>query len=144
MTGDPWAVYERLSQRDGSRLTPDERRLVALAAARAEVNNGGLHQYFVNSSGDLVIDAIDAARCAGVPKLEALLRRAVEILDLEDPGDRSRRQDRLIDHMDDEAFSALDEAYYALEVEVDLDQAMARLAAACEVDPGSPVTHSRR
>ena len=54
---DPWALYESLALHDSSSLTTHERRLVAVGGLRTEVNNGGFHQYFYNSAGDLADEA---------------------------------------------------------------------------------------
>src|SRR5215472_4022596 len=83
--GDPWAVYQRLTAKDQGRLTPAERRLLALGGLRAEVNNGGFHQYFFNSAGDLVTDALDAAQVADADDLISLIRRALSMLNVPDP-----------------------------------------------------------
>jgi hypothetical protein len=94
---------------------------------RAGLNNGGFDQYFFNSAGDLVLDAIEAARSVGASELLALLQRAVEVLDVPDPTDRDARQDTL-DELDDDAFADLDSEYLAMEAATDLDESMRRLA----------------
>ena len=62
---DPWVAFERVSRVDRTRLTQADKRLLALGELRDEVNNGGFHQYFFNSAGDLVADAVEAAEAAG-------------------------------------------------------------------------------
>ena len=120
---DPWVAFGRLSPVDPADLTHAQRCLLALGGLRAEVNNGGFHQYFFNSAGGLVADAVDAAEAAGVTKLALLIRRALDLLDVRDPADRRARQDSL-DDLDPEQFADLDHAYYALEASADLDSAM--------------------
>jgi Domain of unknown function (DUF4375) len=120
---DPWVEFERLSHVDPTHLTHAQRRLRALGGLRAEVNNGGFHQYFFNSAGDLVPDAVDAAEASGVTELALLIRRALDLLDVQDPADRRARQDSL-DDLDPEQFADIDDAYYALEASADLDSAM--------------------
>lgn len=93
---------------------------------RDDVNNGGFHQYFFNSAGDLVPDALEAAELSGVTELALLIRRALDLLDVQDPANREARADSL-DGLDPEQFADIDDAYYALEVSADLDSAMARL-----------------
>jgi hypothetical protein len=121
--GDPWAVYERLPAKDQGRLTPAERRLLALGGLRAEVNNGGFHQYFFNSAGDLVTDALDAAQVADADDLISLIRRALSILNVPDPSDRLARQDAL-SKLGPEQFADIDDSYYAVEASADLDAVM--------------------
>ena len=120
---DPWVEFERLSHADPTDLTHAQRRLLALGGLRAEMNNGGFHQYFFNSAGDLVSDAVDAAEASGVTELALLIRHALDLLDLQDPADRWARQDSL-DDLDPEQFADIDDAYYALEASADLDSAM--------------------
>jgi hypothetical protein len=127
VAADPGAEYERLSAADRNGLTDAERRVVAFGAMRAGLNNGGFDQYFFNSAGDLVLDAIEAARSVGASELLALLQRAVEVLDVPDPTDRDARQDTL-DELDDDAFADLDSEYLAMEAATDLDESMRRLA----------------
>ena len=120
---DPWETYERLAASEPSALSPAERSLVAIGGLRTEVNNGGFEQYFANSAGDLVDDAVQAASTAGAPALATIVRRAVEVLGAADPADRGAREAAL-DGLDVEAFEALDEEFYALEGSVDLDDVM--------------------
>lgn len=120
---DPWAEFERLAQLDPAHLTHAQRRLLALGQLRADVNNGGFDQYFCNSAGDLVLDALDAAEASGITELVLLIRRALDLLRVQDPADREARQDAL-DDLCPEQFADIDDAYYALEASADLDSAM--------------------
>jgi hypothetical protein len=45
----------------------------------AEVNNGGFHQFFLNSSGQLVPQTLHALEVIGAPKTRQLLLSAVQI-----------------------------------------------------------------
>lgn len=120
---DVQAVYERLADLDPGDLSPSERRLVALGELRADVNNGGFDQYFLNSAGDLVMEALDGAVSVGAGELASLIQRALDILDVNDPGDRDAREERLMT-IDQEEFEALDQEYYAIEETTDLDEVM--------------------
>ena len=120
---DPWAEYGRLTGKEQARLTPAERRLMALGGLRAEVNNGGFHQYFFNSAGDLVTDALDAAQVADADELTSLIRRALSLLNVPDPSDRVARQDAL-SKLEPEQFADVDDSYYAVEASADLDSVM--------------------
>ena len=44
----------------------------------AEVNNGGFHQFFLNSSGAYVRETIDALSAIGADHTKVLLQRAVQ------------------------------------------------------------------
>ena len=121
--GDPWAEYERLAGMDQARLTLADRRLLALGSLRDEVNNGGFHQYFFNSAGDLVTDALDAAQVADADELASLIRRTLSMLNMPDPSDRLARQDAL-SKLEPEQFAGIDDSYYAVEASADLDSVM--------------------
>ncbi len=121
-----WVAFERIADRDPSTWTDWERQLIALGGLRGEVNNGGLDQYFFNSAGDQCLDAVAAAEAAGEAELAGVLRRALGLLDLEDPTNRSARQDAL-EALDDDALDALTDEYYRLEDSRDLDEAMRTL-----------------
>lgn len=45
----------------------------------SEVNNGGFHQFFFNSSGDATAETIGALDIIGAHSVAALLRRAAEL-----------------------------------------------------------------
>jgi len=119
-------TYERLAAKDPSTLSPPARLFVAVGDLRADVNNGGFNQYFVNSAGDLVLDVLQAAAILKAHHLRSLVEQALHILDVDDPSDRSARQVRL-DDITDDVFDHLDDAYYALEESTKLDELMARL-----------------
>jgi hypothetical protein len=118
-----WAAYERLSREDAAQVTLADRRLLALGGLRTEVNNGGFHQYFFNSAGDLVTDALDAAEAAGANELASLIRRGLSLLNVPEPADRMARHTALGD-IEPEEFADLDDDYYALEASLDLDAVM--------------------
>ena len=123
---DAWEAYERLVDLDPDIRSLQEQRLVALGELRADVNNGGFHQYFSNSAGDLVLEALHAARSVGAIEVASLIERALDVLHVEDPTDRDAREERLM-KVDEEAFERLDEAYYALEGNSDLDEVMSQV-----------------
>jgi hypothetical protein len=123
---DPWAAFGRLSRADPTRLTRADRRLLALGGLRTEVNNGGFHQYFFNSAGDLVADAVDSAEAASLTELAALIRRGLDLLNVQDRADRTKRQDAL-NNLDSEKFADIEDDYYALEASADLDSVMRAL-----------------
>ena len=120
---DPWSEYERLSSVDPSSLTLVDRRFLSIGMLRAEVNNGGFHQYLFTAAGDLSPDAADAAGAVGPRDLEVLVREALARIDVSDPADRRARQESL-DGIEPDDFDDLDGAFYALEASVDLDQVM--------------------
>lgn len=126
---DPWAIYESLSAKDWPSLSGPARQLVALGELRTEVNNGGFHQYFFNSGGDLAREALQATSDLSLESLRALIQRALDLLQGRYTDDRDARQD-VLDQLDNESeFEPLDAEFYAIEESIDLDAAMASLAA---------------
>ncbi|WP_083432033.1 DMP19 family protein [Atopomonas hussainii] len=85
-----------------------------------EVNNGGFDQYFFNSPGDRVIQALAALETVGAGKTADILRRAMaKFPDGEIPSDRDQRQELLEQvSLDTDAFEEEDEAF--LEYQDDL------------------------
>jgi hypothetical protein len=120
---EAWVAYERLSREDAAQPTLADRRLLALGGLRTEVNNGGFHQYFFNSAGDLVTEALDAAEAAGADELASLIRRGLSLLNVSAPADQVARQSALGD-IEPEEFADLDDDYYTLEASLDLDAVM--------------------
>ncbi len=76
MSDSAWSAYERLVARDWHTLSPGERRVVAIAELRTEVNNGGFDQYFFNTGGDHAETALEAAALVGTQPLVDVLGRA--------------------------------------------------------------------
>src|SRR6185436_580594 len=79
----------------------------------AEVNNGGFHQFFFNSSGELVPQTLDALKTIGAPKTRQLLERAVAIAF---PGGYPAEPEEVADALADfdavaEALEPLDELF---------------------------------
>ncbi len=62
-------------------LAHPQRDRVALCLHRleAEVNNGGFHQFFLNSSGELVPETLEALTAIGANETRRLLEQAVTI-----------------------------------------------------------------
>lgn len=125
---DPWARFEALSAAAPSALTEAQLRLLAFGGLRTELNNGGFHQFFFNSAGDLATEALAACEDLGIGSLAELLRQALRLLDGRYTPDQVSRQ-LLLDELDNEDdFEPLDAAYYEVELKLDLDAHMRVLA----------------
>jgi Domain of unknown function (DUF4375) len=70
----------RWSMHGFNELVAEERETIALFWLEGEVMNGGLHQYFYNSSGDLAALALRALCRLGASRSHDLLRSAMETL----------------------------------------------------------------
>jgi hypothetical protein len=102
-------LYER---KGASGLTETQLYYLTLYWLDAEVNNGGFSQYFFNSSGDLGLHAVDAARAVGAPEVASIVQKANALFGKKGPDpDRDTRMDQL-SKIDPKALEELDNKYY--------------------------------
>ena len=81
--------------------TPIQRVFTAIWELEADVNDGGFHQYFYNSSGDSSVGVLEALRTIGARKAERIVRDAINAFPGgPPPADCETRQARL--EVDDE------------------------------------------
>jgi hypothetical protein len=73
------ALVYRLRAKSPEKLTPVERKLLAVADLRDEVNNGGFQQYFANAAGDRWALAQQAFREMGATALSKVMQRALSV-----------------------------------------------------------------
>lgn len=97
-------------------LKPAQKQYLAVLMYDGEVNNGGLSQYFFNSSGDHWRDALAGLEAMGFNERLAVLREAVSRFGKDGPSqDRERRQEELakLARKNDALFDPLDDRYYS-------------------------------
>jgi hypothetical protein len=94
-------------------LSASERVFVLVWEVEAEVNNGGFHQFFLNSAGDRASATPAALRAIRAERMASILDRANSAFPDGPPSDRSVRQSLLeaIDP-DIELFEELDQEFY--------------------------------
>jgi hypothetical protein len=69
------------ARREGSRsLTEEERITLAVEALEREVNNGGYHQFFVNSSREYAATIVDSLQRIGCMKTATITESAIKAL----------------------------------------------------------------
>jgi hypothetical protein len=73
------ALVYRLRAKPPEKLTSIERKLLAVADLRDEVNNGGFQQYFSNAAGDRWALAQQAFREMGATALSKVMQRALSV-----------------------------------------------------------------
>jgi hypothetical protein len=134
--GDPSAVmepvwwstniYGSLEDYEASlaRFSREQRLIVALQWYIAEVNNGGHEQFYSNSTGIVWPDAAAAFEAIGVRQGAEIIGQSAARLGGAPSRDRDERQSQLESTNAD--FSDLDDRFYRLQDEVDLDAAMLR------------------
>ena len=91
-----WKALERRWEELGFEgLSQDEREAIALFWLEGEVMNGGMHQYFFNSSGDLAPLAASALKRLGATQSLGLLESCMAKFGPVYPVDREKRGDIL-------------------------------------------------
>lgn len=73
-------VASDLEQRPWTKLSRQERIVLAVWQLEAEVNNGGFDQYFRNSAGEHAPFAIEALLEIGAPNCAAVVGRATQLV----------------------------------------------------------------
>lgn len=133
---DPWAViepvywvgniYDSYGEYEASlaRFSQEQRLMFALHWYRAEVNNGGHDQFYSNSTGIVWADALAAFEALELADGSDIVRESARRLGGSPSFDREERENQLESSFAD--FEDLDERFYALEQDVDLDAAMLR------------------
>jgi hypothetical protein len=123
----PWAAMERTwdtyadcsaTQRRTllKRLTSGQRAFMALNGLEAEVNNGGIHQFFWNSTGDLAGEVLAGLKLIGAHRHLRLFQKAIELF--REPAilrSRRCRQKVLREISIKEIGTLFDEPFFALE-----------------------------
>ena len=102
-------------------LTSEERMILAVEALEREVNNGGYHQFFINSSCAYAGEVESALRAIGCPGHADIARRAIDALAIDGPITAesvemvaSECSDELLDTLD-----SVDQEYYACEESIE-------------------------
>ena len=98
-----------------STLNPAQKLYLAVLIYDGEVNNGGLSQYFFNSSGDYWREALAGLEAMGSKERVVVLRDAVAKFGKGGPSqDRERRQNQLakLERKSDALFDVLDDRYF--------------------------------
>jgi hypothetical protein len=113
-------VAERLydASEAGASLTASERELLAVYDLDAETRNGGLHQFFFNSSGDGSLEARAGLERFGMTEALGLLDCALTAFPGNRPSkDREERSDQLARWGDKQfhIFETLTDAYYVVD-----------------------------
>ena len=115
-----YELHSRLEDKRerGGVLNDAERGVDAVVWLEMEVNNGGFHQYFLNSDDDHPRLALEWLRRVGAAEVVALLETAMRRFPGgTPPADREARI-LALEELDLDTFNDLDEAFYALTSDV--------------------------
>jgi hypothetical protein len=100
-------------------LPIEQRTLLAMEFFNSEFSNGGVHQFFLNSSGAVAPDVYDAFRELGLDRQAAIYKRGLDMFGSKYPRDTQMRRDKYFDHGDwtdwDKTLSDLTDEFYALD-----------------------------
>jgi hypothetical protein len=113
------AIELRQSRIPDVATTPEEHTFLAIMALQREVNNGGYHQFFGNSSCKYALTVVPALERIGCEATAALTRRAIDALNLH-PLNLKSIEDSIFKPSPerDQALDALDKQFYKiLEIE---------------------------
>jgi Domain of unknown function (DUF4375)/HEAT repeats len=114
--------WQRYEERGLAGLELAEQHLLAVQMLDAEVCNGGLDQYFFNSSGELWPIALAGLEAMEAQDRAAILREAVQRFASEPAADRDARQEQLaaLHQSDDAPFADLDQRWYAIATPIEI------------------------
>lgn len=100
-----------------SGLCERDKLLVAIGALEAEVNNGGLDQYYFNNAGDLWKAAVAALRTVGAVRMAELVERSSSRFGVDGPSTKceQRRVEllKLTQSERENAFAELDREFWS-------------------------------
>lgn len=98
-------------------LPKEERNLIALSTFNMEFENGGVHQFFFNSSGDIAPEVMAAMDDLGLAPQAEIFRRALAMFDAPYIRDNTLRRERGFKSGwsdGDEKLSKLTDEFYAI------------------------------
>jgi HEAT repeat protein len=108
-------IWEVDSNSGYASLSRPQKICRAVFECDGEINNGGLSQYFVNSSGDNWREALDGLKEMGFKERLKILEEAIAVFGKEGPSiNRLERQEQLsqVHRRNEGAFNELDTRYY--------------------------------
>jgi hypothetical protein len=109
------AIQLRQSRNPEVAATPEEHTLLAVLALQREVNNGGYHQFFSNSSCQYALTVVPALENIGCGEAVALTKRALDALNLR-PLTLTAIENAILkpNPKRDRALDALDQQFYLI------------------------------
>jgi HEAT repeat protein len=121
---DPFGVVANRYDRDGfDALTAPQKHYFCASVFRDQVNNGGLAQYFVNTSGNLAREALAGLDAISAPHAASVMRRAMALFGPNGPSpERDARHDQLasLTSAQDDEMDALSDKFCRDEDRIDL------------------------
>ncbi|BCW86949.1 hypothetical protein sos41_00750 [Alphaproteobacteria bacterium SO-S41] len=106
------ALHQKFERSGAHSLSDEEKVLLAVEALEREVNNGGYHQFFLNTGCIFVPRIVADLERLGADKAARITCEAIALLNVED-GSEVDAYLRALDETEPERFSACDSAYQA-------------------------------
>jgi hypothetical protein len=116
-------AWEAENKNGFAALKPAQKHYLAVQMYDGQVNNGGLSQYFFNSSGDTWREALGGLEAMGFNERLTVLREAVAKFGKDGPSPgREQRMVQLakLERKNDASFEALDDRYYKSKEVIDV------------------------
>jgi Domain of unknown function (DUF4375) len=107
------AISQKVQREGAQSLTDEEGIVIAVEALERDVNNGGYHQFFINSSREFASTVVSALQRIGCKKTAAITQRAVKALGTSDL--TSQAIDAVMAGSDEQLLAKLsrcDDSYY--------------------------------
>jgi len=109
------AIELRQNRNPEVTTTPDEDTLLAIMALQREVNNGGYHQFFANSSSKYALTIVAALESIGCDATATLTQKAIDALGVRPLTAHAIEASVLKpDRKRDRALNALDKQFYKI------------------------------
>lgn len=114
------SIYDGLEiyTRDLLRFSKPQRHVFAITWYRSEVDNGGHHQFYLNSTGMVWADALEAFEAMNFAEGAAILRESFLVLGGQPFHDYDKRAAQ-IDLVEHGAFETIDDRFYDAEADMD-------------------------
>lgn len=100
-------------------MPKEQRTLLVMEIFNAEFENGGVHQFFLNSSGALAPEVYEAFVELGLTRQAAIFKRGLDMFGAKYQRDTDKRRARFFDHGDwtdwDKRLAGLTDEFYALD-----------------------------
>jgi len=107
-------ITDRLMAKSDERpLTASESAIVAVVCFEMEVSNGGLAQFFYNSTNKFAAVLVESLLALNCPKCADIASRAIAVLNLKDLSDLNAIRGRVNCKEADEWFRPLDDEFFA-------------------------------
>jgi hypothetical protein len=115
-------VYGKFNtEEEFSLLTKSEKAFIYISILESQVNNGGFHQYFFNSTGDDAYKALEAYKEIGSLTTTNIVQRAIELFPQHSFPKSTHERRNLLETMNNsivEEWDKLDDEFYKYDEDI--------------------------